>query len=336
MAPMPTCTASNSMKPMPVTEPLPSSPARARKTLAVWLLSDGKPGHQAQLHGLAQALSRRQPVDLTWVDIESRSASWTDLLLGRYPDLPGTGAPHLAIGAGHGTHRQLLALGRASHCMTCVLMRPSLPLRCFDAAIIPRHDDPPANSGHVLVTDGVLNPVIPASEPDVSRGLILLGGPSRHYHFPLAEVCQQVTSLCARFPQVDWTASTSRRTPAGTADSLRAMALDNLQLVDHTDTPTGWVAQTLGQCAQAWITEDSVSMVYEALSAGIATGLITLPAVRGGRLQRGLGDLQQNGRLNRLGDVLAGQQPERPPRPLQEADRAADWLLQRLPQAARA
>lgn len=305
---------------------------RCRETLSTWLLSDGKPGHEAQLRGLAQALARRQSLALTWVNVTGLTVSWTDLLRGRYSGLAAAQTPHLAIAAGHGSHRLLLALRRTSGCMTCVLMRPSLPLCCFDAAIVPRHDRP-RRSARVLVTDGALNPILPASHPDSSSGLILLGGPSRHFRFPLRDVCRQVAALCTRFPEIHWTASTSRRSPAHAATSLQALKLPNLETVEHTQTPTGWVADSLSRCGQAWITEDSVSMVYEALSAGVATGLIALPSGHRGRLQRGIADLQQRNMLNRLDAVVAGQHPAPPPQPLQEADRAADWLLQRLRRA---
>lgn len=321
--------------PTPQTESPPAGNAAAPGAIATWLLSDGRPGHEAQLRGLAQALARRRAIDLTWVDVSQDRVTWADLLRGRYPRLQEGSRPQLAVGAGHGSHRPLLALGRASGCTTCVLMRPSLPVRCFDAAIIPRHDRPQQRD-RVLVTEGVLNPIVPSDNPDASRGLILLGGGSPHFRFPLPEVCQQVAALCRHFPHVHWTASTSRRSPLGTVESLRALGLANLQLVAHEDTPPGWVADSLGRCGQAWISEDSVSMVYEALSAGIATGLIELPGARRGRLQRGIAQLHSQSMLNRLDVVLAGAQPAPPPRVLQEADRAADWLLQRLPQAVNA
>ena len=329
MALMPIFTGNSSTILMLQAEAPKAGTVRCRKTLSTWLLSDGKPGHEAQLRGLAQALARRQSLALTWVNVADLSVSWTDLLRGRYPGLTAAQTPRLAIAAGHASHLLLLTLRRATGCMTCVLMRPSLPLCCFDAAIVPRHDRP-RRSARVLVTDGALNPVLPASHPDSSSGLILVGGPSRHFRFPLHDVCRQVAALCTRFPEIHWTASTSRRSHAHTAASLQALGLANLETLAHTETPTGWVADSLSRCGQAWITEDSVSMVYEALSAGVATGLIALPARHRGRLQRGLRELRQRNMLNRLDAVIAGQHPAPPPQPLQEAERAADWLLQRL------
>lgn len=334
MAPMQTSTGTNSAMAMRQAERRHPDTATAPAAITTWLLSDGKPGHEAQLQGLGQALARRQPVELTWIDVANRRAGWTDLLRGRYPGLTAPHGPALAVAAGHGTHRQLLALGLASDCVTCVLMRPSLPLRWFDAAVIPRHDLPPRSS-RVLATDGVLNPILPATKVDGSRGLVLLGGPSRHFHFPVEDVCARVALLCQRFPEMHWTASTSRRTPAGTMDALTAKAIANLQVISHTDTPRGWVAQMLSSCAQAWITEDSVSMVYEALSAGTATGLLALPTARAGRLQRGMETLHRRNMINLLDPILAGHSPQRPTQPLQEADRAADWLLQKLSKMVR-
>jgi hypothetical protein len=308
-------------------DPASTAPGAARPV--VWLLCDGRAGHRSQLRGLAAALERRGVRNPLWVDARAHRTRWRDLVFRRCPDSLPVRGPDLAVGAGHGTHRLLLTLGRAHRCLTCVLMRPSLPFVCFDAAIVPLHDGPPQRDS-VLPTRGVLNAIQPSANPDPARGLILLGGPSRHFGFPLDDICKQVRGLCGRFPEVQMMLSDSRRSPPELIPALRRDTPANLTLVDHRDTASGWLATTLADCGQAWVSEDSVSMVYEALSAGVATGVFTLPRARDGRLQQGLAALRDEGFLNALDAVLAGQPMRAPPHALQEAERAADWLLARV------
>jgi hypothetical protein len=77
------------------------------------------------------------------------------------------------------------------------------------------------------------------------------------------------------------------------------------------------------------VTEDSVSMVYEALTAGVATGLLRLESRGDNRIARGNRALQADGALTGFEDWHSGT-PLRPPaESLHEADRAARWIRER-------
>ncbi len=259
--------------------------ANPPRPLCIWRLLDGKPGHEKQTAGLVAALARKGEVDCRNIRAGSRWEAFGWWLAGRFPpgkDLPG---PHLLVGAGHATHLALLAARRARGGRAVVLMKPSLPLSLFDLCLIPEHDNPPARA-NVVATRGVLNPLSDLGRHRMDRGLILIGGPSPHYEWDSAAVARQVASLVAVRQDVAWRLTTSRRTPS---DFLAGLPpLPGLERMPVQATPPGWVEDQLAEAGEAWCTPDSVSMVYEALSAGCQVGLLALPARQGSRVAAGV------------------------------------------------
>jgi mitochondrial fission protein ELM1 len=293
----------------------------------VWLLTDNKPGHRNQLRGLAERLQARAGAHGVWINASDHPVSLIQALLGRAPGIDAP-APDLIIAAGTGTQRLLLACRRLG-ALTVVLMRPSFPLAWCDLAIIPAHDEPPQRPD-ILVTRGVLNAVVPQTVPvHDPRGLMLLGGPSRHYRWDDAHVYQQVRTLTEEYPEWHWTVTTSRRTPAELVDRLRALTRPNLQYLHHQQTPPSWLPETLAASRVAWVTPDSVSMVYEAITTGLPTGLFDLAPIQGSRIARGVQGLLTDGMAAPwcTRRVLMATEPGQRPT-LWEADRAAQWLLE--------
>lgn len=297
------------------------SPANQR-VAAIWVVSDGKPGHLNQSLGLAEALQRVRPdLDCELIaplPFAAAAATWWRR---RPPALP-AGVPALLLCAGHATHLSVLALARLTAAPSVVLMRPSLPLSWFDYALLPRHDRPLPRAT-TLPTEGAINRLQPAAKR-ANSGLILLGGPSRHYRWEADELIDKVAALAAASDR-QWLLSGSRRTPQSTLDRLAARALDNIELVPLAAQPAGWLAAQLAVSEQCWVSCDSVSMVYEALTAGCQTGLLALPSLTANnRLAVGLNELLATGRVVRFDDRLP---PLPPASRLNEAERAAAWLL---------
>jgi len=296
----------------------------AAKPHVVWAFTDNKPGHQNQTQGLLKALGVYMPIAVQWLPAPGPLAALRDLLLKRFPAGADFDAPDLLIGAGHGTHLPMLAARRARGGRAIVLMKPSLPLRCFDLCVIPEHD---ASRGHnVLTTRGALNPLIPAARKNPDAGMILIGGPSPHFGWDDAAIAGQVETIVARAPEVLWLATTSRRTPAATLARLRAVKMGNLQLAPVEETRPGWLAGKLATATRAWVSEDSVSMVYESLTAHVATGLLRVPVRRAGRVTRGLEQLVGTGAVTTF-DAWSAGTPLAPPRErFNEAARVAHWI----------
>lgn len=294
--------------------------------VVVWAFTDGKAGHENQTRGLLAALARRHPVDARWVNVPAYASVLSSLMTRRF--LPGVGLPppDLLIGAGHRTHLPLLAARRAHGGRTIVLMKPSLPRAWFDLCVIPEHDG--VAGANVFTTRGALNPVEPGKK-DAHAGLILIGGPSRHHGWSENDILSQVEAIVAREKDIDWRLTTSRRTPLPTTARLRALSFRNLTVVPVSETGPSWLLERLAGAAQAWVTEDSVSMVYEALTANAATGVLGVPAKRESRIARGIDALTRDGLVMRFTDWQRGKKLAAPTAPFNEAARAAAWISEK-------
>ncbi|MDX1605184.1 MAG: mitochondrial fission ELM1 family protein [Candidatus Competibacterales bacterium] len=297
------------------------------RPVVVWRLLDGKPGHENQTRGLVRALGRHRALVVHDQPVPARAAALRDALLGRWSPGVGLPDPDLLLGAGHATHLPLLAARRARGGRCVVLMRPSLPLAWFDLCLIPRHDDPPARS-NVLATRGVLNAIEPSTGQDPDAGLLLIGGPSRHHGWDRDGLLAQLRAIVGRDTR-RWQLTTSRRTPEDTERALRERAVPGPEVVPWRETDRDWLPRRLRRAAVVWITADSVSMVYESLTAGAACGLLAVPEHRPGRVVRGIAELQAEGLITPF-DAWARGAALRPPAvPFDEARRCADWIAHR-------
>lgn len=295
--------------------------------MRVWRFSDATPGHDSQSRGLVQALARAAEVETLELQAPGSIVSLARLLAGAGHGAA-TDAPALAVGAGRRTHLPVLAARRAHGARAVVLMRPRLPLACFDLALIPDHDDPPTRP-NVIRTVGALNTVRARAQRDPRAAVIALGGPSRHHGWDQTAVLDQIRTVVGAFPEFAFTITDSRRTPAPTRAALAALAGGNCRIRPFETTPPGWLAAQLGGAAMAWISADSVSMVYEALTGGCRVGLIEIPQRRAGRIARGLARLVDGGWVTPFRRWQPGAAPAPPPRPLSEADRCAGIILAR-------
>lgn len=295
----------------------------------VWLLSDDKPGHKNQLRGLAERLESLADAQVVWIDVHQHPVSWLKALLGSAPAINAPW-PNIIVAAGSSTHRLLLACRKRYGAMTVVLMRPGFPRRWVDLAIIPAHDNPPEHP-RVLETRGVLNAARPQETPvHDRRGLILIGGPSRHYIWNNDDIFRQILTLCEEYPDWTWSLTTSRRTPSSLVQRFEDLSLDNITFYHHEQTAAAWLPSALAGSRVAWVSPDSVSMVYESLTASLPVGLFRLTPRRRSRIVNGLRDLQAKGLVvswdNRK--ALMQSDPGAAPR-LWEAERAAHWIIEK-------
>jgi mitochondrial fission protein ELM1 len=292
----------------------------------VWRLTDGRRGHDNQTLGLIDALGRRRSLAVTELHVSSGPAgalsAWRRRRTGA--------APALVVGAGHATHPALLVAARGRRTRSVVLMRPSLPRRCFDLCIVPAHDGLP-ETGNVLLSLGALNRVVPAADRDHGLGLILVGGPSRHHAWDTDALVRQIEAIIAT-GDGRWLAAGSPRTPSATIARLRS--LRGVQTFTVDDHGPDWLASQLTRAARVWVTEDSVSMAYEAASSGAAIGILPVPPRRPGRVRVAIALLLRDGYAVRFEDWRAGKPLSSPPEPLQEAERCARALIDRWPDLA--
>ncbi|QVL46571.1 MAG: mitochondrial fission ELM1 family protein [Methylophilaceae bacterium] len=302
--------------------------------LTIWRLVDGKAGHESQSLGLVKALSKQadcQTFDIKVSNGFEAIACWLSSTWVLGAGLP---LPDLIIGAGHSTHLHLLAAKRAYGGKTIVLMQPTLPVRLFDLCLIPEHDRY-QGSGEYLQTRGVLNPIQPEGEHAVNQALIMIGGPSKHCHWDTLKLIAQVYELLNHNTHIHYTLTTSRRTPKAFISAVKRIHFRNLTVVPHEETEKGWVAKQLSKSAFAWVTEDSVSMVYEALTAQVMVGLLNMPVKRKSRVSRGVQNLINQGMVARFDFLQTYQQKLKVVVGFMEAERCSQWILHSWMQSSR-
>jgi len=283
-----------------------SESKKNNKETVIWLVTDGKPGHHNQSEGLVQALSsslsievKRLPVLPFWKTLIGKLFH-KNFVLKLFP------APDLVIGAGNATHKTLLLLSWVFGAKSIVLMKPDLPRFLFDLCLIPEHDAVPA-SDNVIVTRGVLNRIVPAEKKNINQGLILIGGPSKHYGWDTEATLKQIESVVSEMRHIQWTISDSRRTPGEASSALQALNKENIEFISVDDVDSEWLPEKLAEANYVWVTRDSVSMVYEALTSGALVGLLEVPEIRESRVSRGINDLLKEGKVLDFSQWSSGQ-----------------------------
>jgi mitochondrial fission protein ELM1 len=288
------------------------------------ILSDGKPGHRNQSLGLAEALLRQIPGHIDVIDITSRNPFRASAEAIRKARL--LTRPHLIIAAGQATHAALLVLGKKLDAPTVVLMRPSLPCALFDLCLIPQHDlrhsDQPS---YIIPTIGALNRIQANPEPS-NRGLIMIGGASKEFTWDGESLISAISEIIANSSR-DWHLTDSRRTPPGFVESIRSLPIT---IHPHQETSPDWLPSQLADVDQAWVTQDSVSMIFEALSSSASVGILPLlPRKNLSKISRAVQQLCEDQQASFFSDwQKCHQLPSAAP--LREADRCAKLVLQSL------
>lgn len=196
----------------------------------------------------------------------------------------------LFLSAGSGAAPFTLALARATGQKCCTLMTPSvLGTAPFDFAVVPEHDHPEKRE-NILATLGAPNAIFPdelerqgwelaQKYPPRESGVrenrwgVLVGGDDANYRVSSEWVRRAIGPILEAGAQAgaDIYITTSRRTSPGAEDELLRLTEGNpavrMVLLASKD-PFNPVPGMLGLCSRIFVTEDSVSMVSEAVTAG--------------------------------------------------------------------
>lgn len=307
----------------------------AEQTLIIWRFSDGKAGHDEQSRGLVAALQGLANCRSYDLGVSAGICLVGHSLLKRFPPGKNLPAPHVIVGAGHGTHLAMLCARRVRGGKILVLMKPSLPESWFDCCLIPAHDEP-KKSAHIFTTQGALNSIRPADRLDKNRGLILIGGPSRHFHWNDTELKKQLQAIFAHAdkPHADkprsdkqWTITDSPRTPPATRLTLAALGDKRLHYQPYAACEPSWLQTQLQTAGTVWVSSDSMSMIYEALSAGGAVGILALQAKGDSHVVRATQKLIEQNKVTSFHAWENGAELTVNSAPLQEAMRCARHIL---------
>ncbi len=293
--------------------------------LCIWRVTDGKRGHYRQSQGLVEALKGLVQVKVIDVPCLSFWRALWHLLAGRHLSIDES--PDLLVGAGHATHMTLVAFGKLTGAKTVVLMKPSLPCHWFDLCIIPKHDD--ARGKNILVTEGALNAMAMLAKDSKhhNSGLILIGGPSQHYQWDSHKIIAQIKLLTEATDYCTWVLSTSRRTPANFLELLyQQVSTQHLEIAPYHAVNEDWLPDQLAQAEVVWLSPDSVSMLYEALTAGCSVGVFDLEAKPASAIVQSTHELILQHKIVRFSDWQSKQHMPAANTTFNEALRCAQWI----------
>lgn len=295
------------------------------------ILSDGRPGHVNQSAGLASALARRTGAEIQTIQLPEARLKWPLRFSCATALDPGARTPDLIIGTGHRTHLPMVWAARRFGARSVVIMRPTWPVRWFDLCLAATHDAlDGCSSGNVALTRGALNripEIIPAKE---ARGVILIGGPSKHFGWNPAPLIEAIEAVVATRRELQWVVGDSRRTPPEFLETLRSRGIA-AEFVPHATTTPEWVPAQMLAARDIWVTEESVSMLHEAVTAQARTGLLPMPVRKhGSRLIESVRGLVADGFATPFETWQRNGSELPQPRPLHETARCAEMILKRF------
>jgi uncharacterized protein len=268
---------------------------------AVWIISEGSPGHISQSEGLVAALARR--IDLESTIIETRpklngfARRLCRLLMGNrgLPDpfikrwlqcVPPTSKPDLIVTSG----------GKAVFAARSLAVRTGAPL-----VFIGERKPYPSEWFHTVFTpspfetgrNDVPLELIPTSisREDVIRAAdawhgklagplwtMILGGASESHRFTAADwsaLASAMNELASKHG-IRWLISTSRRTGAHVEAIVRGI-IDPAAVVDAiwwSVKPEKRLLELLGAAERVFVTQDSITMISEAVASGLTTEVV--------------------------------------------------------------
>ncbi len=294
----------------------------------IWRFRDGRAGHENQVVGLSEAIARNRNTHFCDIYLNRSLRGLKSLLPHRMLFASNLPKPDLLMGAGHSTHLPLLTFQQRFGGKTVVIMKPSLPTALFDLCLIPTHDNVMFQPRNVVRTEGSLNRIQPSTKQDSRRGIFLVGGPSRHFKWSEENVLGQILKVTQK-DQIQWTLATSERTPESFVRAWRRQVPD-IPLVTSQECSSQWLPEQLAKCGTAWVTCDSMSMIYEALTAGARVGLLELPQLNIDRISRNVQRLIATGLTVTTSQWFAGRKLTIPTKPFSESNRGAAIIAERL------
>lgn len=286
-------------------------------------VSDGKAGHRSQALGLFKAMQKQTHIELTFEEISIDQLALLSLLTAykKQKHAAVSQPPDYIFGVGSHTQLRVFLMGKVFPCAkTVILMKPNYPLSWFDYVVIPEHDGV-AEKGNVILTQGALNPIVNEGRHQTNRILIALGGSSKRHQWNEAKVLSTIQSIVEKYSDAEIILTTSRRTPKEFLTHLQAQPYaEKLQIFPVEDTPQGWIFEEMQKAEAVWVTEDSVSMIYEALTAGCQVGMIEIDRKKDDRITRKIDQLYRVKLDSLSGENLLNLQ-------INEAERVASLLL---------
>lgn len=271
----------------------------------VWIISEGSPGHVSQSEGLVAALAQRTPIEPQVVQTRPRFGGFVRNLVRRRmgPDgsplsprflkrwlgcEPPAGQPDLIVASGGKSVFAARSLAVRHHAPLVFLgERKPYPSRWFHTVFTP---SPVEADVHDVAVEMVPTGITPAKveaaaaawseRPQGRLWAMLIGGSSASHPYAADDwrALGAQMNVLSREHGIRWLVSTSRRTGSEAEANLRrSIAPDAIaRAVWWSENPEKLMAPILGSADWVFVTQDSVTMVTEAIASGRPV-VVTMP-----------------------------------------------------------
>ncbi len=257
--------------------------------LPLLILSDGKPGHLNQSVAFAKLLDL--PFEIRRVSFCNRFCKAASYLLDGLGltvasvfriegDIPECS---VVVSAGSSTYYPNRVLARSQGARSVAIMLPRNYRYAFDLILAQEHDQPPERSNLLSLP---VNLSYPEPQGLVSRDgdkpfiSFIIGGSSRHFEMEVSHIEKLMKQIFKLFPGAEFLATTSRRTPPE-VEALVANGPFRYKVIASRENVNP-IADFLAISDYVFVTEDSTSMISEAVSFGKAK-IEVLPLVKKAR-----------------------------------------------------
>ncbi|MDG1184360.1 MAG: ELM1/GtrOC1 family putative glycosyltransferase, partial [SAR86 cluster bacterium] len=239
----------------------------------VYWFQDSKIGHLKQVQALLDELSQENELTITKIQCPERSIlNWLKSFLPSAPIENQKDGLTLLIGAGHSTYPQILktqqTLKKTENLLSVAILKPSFNANAFDLICAPEHDYPSTKQpNNVHIFKGSLATTSLAA-PAPNKGIIGLGGLSKHYDFDSELVSKQIGYVLTTHPHHHFHIYNSRRTPFLLSQAIKDMSKEfqNFTFVDMESAEAKSFQEDLQTSELKFVTPDSSNLVFEALS----------------------------------------------------------------------
>jgi len=272
----------------------------------IWVLSDGKPGHYNQSLAVAKALESLMPATVHTVPVKVGKVGkyllrwllnrqWGRRMLKRFISskavtyfydvkLP-EGTPDIVVSSGKDTSMLNALLGIWHHAKTFYVGHPKKLDNTLFTYVLTVLD---LGFDNQIVLD--VAPTLPYEgdieafcrqyglDPDATYWSLLIGGDGAGYAYTSEEIDKLIAFVNATSDRVQWLVTTSRRTPKAFEARMQAQ-MKTAVFVAYNQNPQKVIGGFLALSQRVFVTEESASMVSEAVASGKA--VVTLIPKRG-------------------------------------------------------
>ena len=245
----------------------------------VYWFQDLKTGHLKQVQALLDQLKKEIELSITTINC-SNHESLPDVLTNENQ----FDGPSILIGAGHDVYSKILQAKKylkkytSKDIFSIAVLRPSYKLNSFDLIVAPEHDFRKRRiPKNVILFQGSLAST--SHDPvDENKGIIAIGGPSKHYKFDQEILMNQLHYILSVHPKHEFKIYNSRRTPDVLNLKLKNEIdnYPNVQFIHLDSSESDTFQDSLNKSSLKFVTPDSSNLVFEALSAKGQTFLIQI------------------------------------------------------------